>query len=179
MKKSCFGVSGSDCPLQLGADVGTVLSSTHSSRTRSRSVEASSVWLPSDHSFVTIYDVAPLLLFVWEVLALSLWFHSQLVVVCCFVSPSIHNLRIAFQSNCFRWEYSLGKTGGPHLNEQVNYSHIQGIMIFRREGNSYKTIIGVVLLYWCVSWLAIGMNKSVRFAESHSVDGSTRIWKIG
>ena len=43
MQKSCFGVSGIDGPLQLGDDVGTVLSSTHSSRTRSRSVEASSV----------------------------------------------------------------------------------------------------------------------------------------
>lgn len=43
MQKSCFGVSGIDCPLQLGDDVGTILSSTHSSRTRSRSVEASSV----------------------------------------------------------------------------------------------------------------------------------------
>ena len=43
MQKSCFGVSGIDCSLQLGDDVGTVLPSTHSSRSRSRSVEATSV----------------------------------------------------------------------------------------------------------------------------------------
>lgn len=39
-------------------------------------------------------------------------------------------------------------------------NHFRGNRMKGSEGQTkYGRIVGVVLLYWCVSWLAIGMNK--------------------